>query len=97
MRFSLIVFLLVLFQISWAQTKLDKTLKKFNTESVPYIYPRDLSLTGNTILLDTRKKEEFDVSHLKNAIWVGYKDFNKKTVASKIPDKTVTIVVYCSI
>jgi len=47
------------------------------------------------ILLDTRSKEEFEVSHLKNAIWVGYDNFNLKRV--KNLSKNAKIVVYCSV
>ena len=89
---------ILLFVLSiWSQDKLDQTLKKFNKESVPYIYTNDLASVEGTILLDTRKKEEYEVSHLKNAIWVGHKEFDEDRVRSKIPDKEATIVVYCSI
>ncbi|MDP5060334.1 MAG: rhodanese-like domain-containing protein, partial [Maribacter sp.] len=46
---------------------------------------------------DTREKEEFEVSHLKNAIWVGYKKFDEKKVLETITDKSRPIIVYCSI
>lgn len=79
------------------QSKLDKTLKRFNNQSVPYIYTENISDTTARILLDTRKKEEFDVSHLKNAIWAGDKAFNPTLVLEQIPDKQQPIIVYCSI
>lgn len=50
---------------------------------------------GNTTLLDSRQEEEFDVSHLQNATWVGYEDFDLERV--KDISKDDTIVVYCSI
>ncbi len=84
-------------QSSWSQDKLDRTLKKFNKETVPYGYTNDIALTDGVLLLDTRKKEEYEVSHLKNAIWVGYKAFDQDLVRSKIPNKEAAIVVYCSI
>ena len=46
-------------------------------------------------MLDTRTKEEYKVSHLPNARWVGYDDFDIKRVAD-IP-KNENIVVYCSV
>ena len=49
------------------------------------------------ILLDAREKKEFDISHIRNAIHVGYDFFNLDTVAHRIPDKKSIIVVYCSI
>ena len=48
-----------------------------------------------TILLDARAVREFEVSHLKDAIWVGYDDFNIASVKD-IP-KSSNIVVYCSV
>ncbi len=95
--FSYIIVLSVFGQIGLAQSKLDRTLKKFNTESVPYIHVAEMTDTENIILLDTRKKEEYNVSHLKNAIWVGHKKFDQDSVTLQIPDKDVPIVVYCSI
>lgn len=97
MRFIL-AFLFIVFahSSSWAQNKLDKTLKKFNKESVPYVSVEDLS-AESVLLLDTRKKEEYEVSHLKDALWVGHKEFNEKDILAKIPNREDSIVVYCSI
>lgn len=49
----------------------------------------------NVYLLDARKKEEFEVSHLPNARWVGYDEFDLKAIKDIPKDKT--LVVYCSI
>lgn len=98
MRFLFIT--VVLFNIHasvYGQTKLDKTLKKFNSESVPYILPETISDPASYALLDTRKKEEYNVSHLPNAVWVGDKAFDPNKVLEQIPDKEKAIVVYCSI
>jgi len=46
-------------------------------------------------LLDAREKEEFEVSHLKNAIWVGYEDFNLDRLENL--DKQKPTLVYCSV
>ncbi|PCJ98824.1 MAG: rhodanese [Flavobacteriaceae bacterium] len=80
-----------------SQKKLDKVLEKLNKESVPYIQVEELSTMSNVILLDTRKKEEFNVSHLKDAVWVGYKHFEIELAKKSIPNANSTIVVYCSI
>lgn len=101
-RFSLpIIYLIastVLFtQPTVAQRSIEKTLKKWNKESVPYVYPQNLKMNGLLILLDTRKKEEFEVSHLKGAIWVGHKKFDEQRVLDTIMNKATPIVVYCSI
>jgi rhodanese-related sulfurtransferase len=47
------------------------------------------------LFLDTREQAEYQVSHIKNAVWVGYRDFSLKRVAG-IPRQT-PVVVYCSV
>ncbi len=47
------------------------------------------------VFLDTREKEEFERSRIKNAHWVGYDNYTN----NNLPDmnKSDTIVLYCSI
>lgn len=49
----------------------------------------------NYLLLDTRAKSEYNVSHLPNARWVGYLFFS----AGQLKDvpKDTPIIVYCSV
>lgn len=47
------------------------------------------------IILDAREKEEFDVSHIPNAIHIGYKKLDTDLLANI--DKSMPVVVYCSI
>ncbi len=98
MRFCLFTVLYLAFgpQV-FAQHKMDRTLKKFNKESVPYIEVNALNGLNHLVLLDAREKEEFEVSHLENAIWVGAKTFELDSVMPKIEDKDAEIIVYCSI
>lgn len=49
----------------------------------------------NIVLLDTRAKKEYDVSHLPEARWVGYDEFDLKRVEN-LP-KSTPIVVYCTV
>lgn len=49
----------------------------------------------DAILLDTRAKAEYDVSHLPGARWVGYDDFDISRVQN-IP-KNANVVLYCSV
>ena len=95
-------FLFFIFQIGLinAQEPLDKLLSKFNSHSIPYISVEELKMQSDNekvFILDAREKEEFEVSHLKNSIYVGYNNFSAKNVTSKIKDKSVPIVVYCSL
>lgn len=93
---SFIIAFLFFTALSWGQKKLDRTLKQLNNESVPYVYVDELAKT-EAVILDTRKQEEYNVSHLKNAIWVGYKAFNEEIIDNQIGDKNAAVVVYCSI
>jgi rhodanese-related sulfurtransferase len=64
--------------------------------TIPVISVEDLyKIKSNVILLDAREIEEFNVSHIRNAIHIGYNNFDK-TKLSKIP-KDKKIIVYCSI
>ena len=80
-----------------AQTDMDKALRTWNQESVPYIHPENLPMPDSILYVDTREKDEYQVSHLPYAKWVGYKDFNADRFLKEVPDKTQPIIVYCSI
>jgi len=80
-----------------AQNTIPKVLEKLNTKSVPYITVEELQSNENYILLDARESKEFNVSHIKDAINVGFEKFNAKKISSLLTDKDATIVVYCSI
>ncbi|WP_296634612.1 rhodanese-like domain-containing protein [Polaribacter sp.] len=96
---NLLILFLVISTTTLGQTKLDKLLSKWNKRNVPYISVETLALPKtNAILLDARDQSEFDVSHLKNAVRVGYNDFKLKQTILNLPkDKDVKIVVYCSL
>lgn len=49
----------------------------------------------NTVLLDARELKEYEVSHLKNAKYIGYDDFDISRLQGI--DKNAPVVVYCSI
>ncbi len=72
-------------------------LKSMLKSSIPTISVSELSKENQTniIFLDAREKKEFEVSHLKNAKWIGYDDF--KLSRMKDIDKSKEIVIYCSI
>jgi rhodanese-related sulfurtransferase len=96
MKKIFIVFLLISATVN-AQKKLDKLLNKWNKKNVSYISVEELAAT-KAILLDAREEKEFKVSHLKEAIYVGYDHFKLQETLTKIPtDKNTKIVVYCSL
>ena len=82
---------------SWGQTDIDELLKQYNTRSVPYISVQQLKMgMSDYLILDTRKKEEYDVSHIPGAIWVSEK-MNDSRYAFAKAKKDQPIVVYCSV
>ncbi len=98
MRFLFVLFVLFFNGTClFSQSKMDKTLKRFNNESVPYVHSENITDTETVVFLDTRKKEEYAVSHLRNSIWVGDKEFDPNVVLEQVPDKQKPIIVYCSI
>lgn len=76
---------------------MDRTLRNLNNESVPYIQIQEAFSLDSIVFLDTRRIEEFKVSHLENAIWVGYDQFDAEKIRLSIPNYNSQIVVYCSI
>ena len=91
----------VLFSISFtgfAQIKSKAYATMLHTlykETVPLINVTELKKQPDAVLLDTRTKAEYDVSHLPNARWVGYDDFEMNRIEG-IP-KNANVVVYCSV
>ena len=83
-----------------SQNSVEEVLDRYNSQSVPYISVEQLKAIqqkDSVILLDAREPEEFQVSHLKNASYVGYKDFSAEEIQQQFPDKDQPIVVYCSL
>ncbi len=53
------------------------------------------SLRSNYLFLDTRSQQEYQVSHLPHAEWVGFLHFQKDKLADLPKDQA--IIVYCSV
>ena len=83
---------------SQAQKSIADLLQQHNAQVVPYMSVQELAMPKtNPIVLDARELSEFNVSHLKNAFFVGYNDFDINRVSEEIPNKDQSIVVYCSL
>jgi len=54
-----------------------------------------IQVKEEVILLDAREKEEFEISHIPGAIWVGYDDFSMERIKGIAKNKAV--VTYCSV
>jgi rhodanese-related sulfurtransferase len=81
----------------FSQKTIPDVLKQFNSNSVPYISVSELKVKKNMILFDTREATEFNISHIKNAQFVGCNKFNSKKIKQNFPNFDATIVVYCSL
>jgi rhodanese-related sulfurtransferase len=92
-----IVLALLQSSASIAQFKsFDVLLRGLIKKTVPIIKVQELkSKSTEVVLLDARELEEFEVSHLRNARYVGFNNFSLEGIKD-IP-KTAPIVVYCSI
>ena len=71
-------------------------LKKLLAHSVPEVDVKATSAQQEQLtFLDAREEAEFKVSHIKDAIWVGYDHFDS-TKVMELP-RNKKIVVYCSV
>ncbi|MFZ5630327.1 MAG: rhodanese-like domain-containing protein [Spirochaetota bacterium] len=73
----------------------DAMLSSLLRHSVRELRARDSQPLEKYVLLDAREREEFDVSHLSRARWIGYKDFALQRLNGI--SKRTPIVVYCSV
>lgn len=97
MKIQLVLITLFFTTFCIAQNSIPKVLEKLNKKSIPYISVKELHSKHSVVLLDSREIKEFNVSHIENAIYVGYDKFDSKKVTTVVKDKNATIVVYCSI
>jgi rhodanese-related sulfurtransferase len=79
------------------QKTIPEVIERFNKNSVDYISVAELKEKKEVTLFDAREKVEFDVSHIKDGVNVGYSNFNPKAILQKYPDKNSEIIVYCSL
>ncbi|MDN3724834.1 rhodanese-like domain-containing protein [Aequorivita sp. SDUM287046] len=79
---------------------MDKLLKQYNNQSIPYISVgelRMLQMNSVVMILDPREPDEYSVSHLKSAKNVGYNHFSTNDKNLQYLDKGATVIVYCSV
>lgn len=77
------------------QAAFDKKISSYLSFTVPLVGVEDLKKMDEVLLVDTRKKKEYQVSHIPGAIFGGYSDFDIARLGNIPKDKA--IVVYCSI
>ncbi len=71
------------------------TLKTLLSHSVPEVTVPQVKEMKGVLLMDAREWNEYQVSHIKNATFVGYDQF--KVDKLKPINKEQKIVVYCSV
>jgi len=94
--FCIVVMLFI--SAAWGQVNsksYDFMLKKLLSQTVPYISCDSLVSNNNVILLDTRETAEYEVSHIKNSLHLGYDNIDSSMIEGL--NKADTIVVYCSV
>ncbi len=78
------------------QQKFDQKVNEYLNYSIPVI---DVDIASKEkdqfIFIDAREIEEFETSHIKDAIWLGYDQPHWQNI--KHISKNQKIVVYCSI
>ncbi len=97
---KVLFYLLMTNFIALAQDKVNSTpynwmLKSLLSHSVKDISVSQVDTLKDVVYLDARTREEFEVSHIKKAIWVGYDDFDLSKI--KAIQKDQNIVVYCAV
>ncbi|MEB2784766.1 rhodanese-like domain-containing protein [Algoriphagus persicinus] len=91
----LLVFFIFSSQVEAQSIAFKALLSTLYDADFPVLKPSQVSDLSNFQVLDTREKDEFEVSHLKNAMWVGYDTFTLKNVASL--DESKPVLVYCTV
>lgn len=97
MKYLFVSILFLVSSLGFSQKNLSKLLKTYNSELVPYIEVSEVNSATTAIFLDAREPVEYEVSHLKNAICVGFDEFEVKSVENHISNKDQEIIVYCSL
>ena len=95
--------LLFLMLFSWFKPNAQTNSKAYKVmlegmykHTVPTVSCSELKKEQHdVVLLDTRAKREYEVSHLPKARWVGYDEFDLKNIEN-LP-KDTPIVVYCTV
>lgn len=94
----LLLGLIILSFPACGQRNYDEKLSSLYENTVPLIQPQtldSLQQQSNITLLDTRAREEYEVSHLPNAEFIDYDSFEVSEVDHLSREDTV--VVYCSV
>jgi len=93
--FILIMFAFLQSSAQVQSSTYNLTLKTLLSHSVPEVSVSQVKGMKDVLLLDAREWNEYKVSHIRNAMHVGYDQFEPGILKSI--DKNQKIVVYCSV
>lgn len=51
---------------------------------------------ADTIILDTRSKDAYEMGHIKGAVHISFSDFTDDKLAAVIPSRDTRILIYCN-
>lgn len=98
MRFIICLLFIGISYNSQSQHNLSELLERYNNHDVPYMSVQELAMPKtNAVIFDARETEEHQISHIKNAILVGYSNFDINHSMRHLKSKDQKIVVYCSL
>lgn len=99
MKITIMILLLFFGLVSQAQIEdrpaYNTLLHGLLDHNVPELQVSQVIEMEGFIFLDSRSKAEYDVSHIPDAIWVGYDEFEMDKVEDL--DKDKVLIVYCSV
>jgi len=94
-RFGMVLFLFMASCFGQNKDDFESYLQKLKDDFKIEQIDTDSLSTQDVLLLDTREKNEYRVSRIKSAIWIGYNKFDLTRLDSI--DRDAEIVVYCSV
>lgn len=97
MKVALFIIFMITANQSLSQSAYELLLKTIYEESVPLINASELREQQNeVIIVDTRSKAEYEVSHISGAVFY---DYDNGTISDLLPllDQNKAIILYCSI
>ncbi len=99
MKNILLIFLnlLICTTLTGQSKTFEALLNEKLNKTVPIIKVKTVNNTTDYLFLDTRELHEFETSHIKNAIHIGYNSFDIQQTKKIIPNKNTPIILYCSV
>lgn len=97
MNYLFRLLLILTTSLCFAQNSIPKVLEKLNKKTVAYVSVNELKAMSSYVLLDAREPREYEVSHIKNALFVGFNKFNSNKLLTNVSNKEAIIVIYCSV